>query len=100
MNQSGQLLFAPSSLALLGILPATAHQITGTHGSPSATTTIDSNYIPQSVASVRRRDQPQCEGTPSRGGRKTIVQPKGAPNILLSRSVAGLDWRIRNREVN
>ena len=53
MNQSGQLLFAPSSLALLGILPATAHQITGTHGSPNATTTIDSNYIPRSVASVR-----------------------------------------------
>jgi hypothetical protein len=46
MNQSLRLLLTSTALALLGIIPATAQQITGTPGSPSATTTIDGNYIP------------------------------------------------------
>ena len=46
MNQSLRLLLAYTAIALLGIIPATAQQITGTPGSPSATTTIDGNYIP------------------------------------------------------
>ena len=45
MNQPLRLLLTSTALAL-GIIPATAHQITGTPGSPSATTTIDGNYIP------------------------------------------------------
>ena len=46
MNRSLRLLLAFAALALLAIKPATAQQITGTPGSPSATTTIDGNYIP------------------------------------------------------
>jgi hypothetical protein len=40
MNKSLRLLLTSTALALLGIIPATAQQITGTPGSPSATTTI------------------------------------------------------------
>ena len=46
MNQSLRLLLAFAALALPAITPATAQQITGTPGSPSATTTVDGNYIP------------------------------------------------------
>ena len=53
MNQSQRLLLAFAALALLTIIPATAQQLTGTPGSPSATTTIDGNYIPESATYVR-----------------------------------------------
>jgi arylsulfatase len=46
MNQSLRLLLTSTALVLGGIIPATAQQITGTPGSPSATTTIDGHYIP------------------------------------------------------
>ena len=41
MNQSLRVLLTYTALALLGIIPAKAQQITGTPGSPSATTTND-----------------------------------------------------------
>ena len=46
MNQSLRLLLTSTALVLVGIIPATAQQITGTPGSPRATKTIDDNYIP------------------------------------------------------
>ena len=61
---------------------ATAQQITGTPGSPSATTTIRGNQIPA--------PEPKFGGVikETLQGSKTwwpprIVPPKGAPNILL-----------------
>lgn len=82
MNQSLRLIFMSTALALVGITPATAQQITGTLGSPSATTTIDGNYIPN--------PPPQFGGQINLNAKDSkpwwppsIVPPKGAPNILL-----------------
>jgi arylsulfatase len=73
-----------SALVVLGLasIPANAQQVTGTPGSPSATTTIDGRYIPNvpapfgGVINLEAKDSkpywpPQ------------IVPPTGAPNILL-----------------
>ena len=82
MTQSLRLLLTSTALALLGIIPATAQQITGTTGSPSATTTIDGNYIPN--------PPPAFGGEINLNSKNSkpwwppnIVPPKGAPNILL-----------------
>ena len=63
-------------------LPADAQRITGTPGSPDATTTIDGRYLPPP-------DQPfqgeinlnALQSKPAWPAR--VVPPKGAPNILL-----------------
>jgi arylsulfatase A-like enzyme len=82
MNQSLRLLLASTALALVGITPATAQQITGTPGSPSATTTIDGNYIPNPPPAfggeINLNAQDSKPWWPP-----NIVPPKGAPNILL-----------------
>jgi arylsulfatase len=59
-----------------------AQQITGTPGSPSATTTIDGKYLPPPPAPFG--------GTINLGAKDskpywppTVVPPKGAPNVLL-----------------
>ena len=82
MNQPLRSLIASTALALLGVMPATAQQITGTPGSPSATTTIDGNYIPN--------PPPAFGGTINLNSTDSkpwwppnIVPPKGAPNVLL-----------------
>ena len=82
MDQSLRLLLTSTALALIGIIPATAQQITGTSGSPSATTTIDGNYIPNpppafggDINLTRKNSKPWWP--------PNIVPPKGAPNILL-----------------
>jgi len=70
------------ALSLPALGAATAQVITGTPGSPSATTTIDGKYLPNpppkfggeiglDVAQSKPYWQPQ------------VVPPKGAPNILL-----------------
>ena len=51
------LIVTSTALALVGIIPAAAQQITGTPGSPSATTTIDGKYLPPSASALRRHDQ-------------------------------------------
>ena len=82
MNQSLRLVLTSTALVLVGIIPATAQQITGTPGSPSATTTIDGNYIPNSppafggVINLDAKDSKPWWPP-------NIVPPKGAPNILL-----------------
>ena len=82
MNQPLRSLIASTALALLGVMPATAQQITGTPGSPSATTTVDGNYIPN--------PPPAFGGTINLNSTNSkpwwppnIVPPKGAPNVLL-----------------
>ena len=68
--------------ALLASGPAPAQVVTGTPGSPSATTTIDGKYLPP--------PQPPFGGVINMDAKDsqpywppTVVPPKGAPNILL-----------------
>ncbi|MEW6352395.1 MAG: arylsulfatase [Thermodesulfobacteriota bacterium] len=69
-------------VAVLGALPASAQQITGEPGSPSATTTIDGRQIPpppQKFQGTIERNAAQSKPYwPAR-----VVPPKGAPNVLL-----------------
>ena len=67
---------------LLAVAPAVAQQITGTPGSPSATTTIQGEQIPAPpqkfggvIKDTARQSKPYW---PAR-----VVPPKGAPNVLL-----------------
>jgi hypothetical protein len=67
---------------LLAVAPASAQQVTGVPGSPSATTTIDGKQLPP---------QPPTFGGVINDSAKDskpwwaprIVPPKGAPNVLL-----------------
>ena len=82
MNQSLRLLLTSTALVLLGIIPATAQQITGTPGSPSATTTIDGNYIPNPPPAFGGEINLDAKASKP-WWPPNIVPPKGAPNILL-----------------
>lgn len=69
-------------LLVLAVDPAHAQKITGTPGSPSATTTIDGQQLPApdpKFGGVIKNDA--LESTPWWAPR--IVPPKDAPNILL-----------------
>ena len=73
-------------LACLVVVPATvpinAQQITGTPGSPSATTTIDGRYLPPPPQPFGGEINPNAlQSKPYWPAR--VVPPKGAPNILL-----------------
>jgi arylsulfatase A-like enzyme len=63
-------------------LPVAAQQITGTPGSPSATTTIDGKYLPPPPPKFGGDINLQASQSkpywPAR-----VVPPKGAPNVLL-----------------
>ena len=70
------------SLLVLGGISASAQQITGTPGSPSATTTIDGKQLPP--------PPPKFEGVIKENAKDskpwwppTVVPPKSAPNVLL-----------------
>ena len=82
MNQSLRLLLAFTALALLGIIPATAQQTTGTPGSPSATTTIDGKYLPPPPAPFGGTINLDAQNSKPYWP-PTVVPPKGAPNVLL-----------------
>ena len=82
MNQFLRLLLTSTALALVGIIPATAQQITGTPGSPSATTTIDGNYIPNPAPAFGGEINLNAENSKP-WWPPNIVPPKGAPNVLL-----------------
>jgi hypothetical protein len=82
MNHSRRLLLTSTALALLGIMPATAQQITGTPGAPSATTTIDGNYIPNPPPAFGGEINLNAKDSKT-WWPPNIVPPKGAPNILL-----------------
>ena len=77
-----------TSISILGLSaifvwdPAVAQQITGTPGSPSATTTIDGKQLPAPPT--------KFEGVITQGAKDSkpywpprLVPPKGAPNVLL-----------------
>src|ERR1700731_1862030 len=75
-------LLATVAIAAVSGLPAAAQQITGTPGSPGATTTIDGKYLPP--------PPPKFGGEIGLGAKDsapywppTVVPPKGAPNVLL-----------------
>ncbi len=75
--------FALTAAALLWlVLPATAQQINGTPGSPSATVTLDGKQIPpppMKFGGVIKETAPDSKPYwPPR-----VVPPKGAPNVLL-----------------
>jgi arylsulfatase A-like enzyme len=71
-----------SIVALLAAGPAAAQQVTGTPGSPGATTTIDGRYLPPPPPPFGGQIGPNAaQSTPSWPA--LVVPPKGAPNILL-----------------
>src|SRR6266481_1794471 len=78
------LMLLGASLALLCALPPARAQIqiTGTPGSPSATTTIDGAQLPPPPAKfggvIKETAKDSTPYWPPR-----VVPPKGAPNVLL-----------------
>ena len=70
---SAAALIAGALLASDGTL---AQQISGTPGSPSATTTIEGNQLPPPPQPFRRRDQGQCRAVEGRGGRRASCRPR------------------------
>ena len=82
MKQSLRSLLASAALALLSIIPATAQKITGTPGSPSATTTVDGNYIPNPPPAFGGEINLNANNSKP-WWPPNIVPPKGAPNVLL-----------------
>jgi hypothetical protein len=71
-----------AAAAMFVALPAPAQEITGTPGSPSATTTLDGRYLPNPptpFGGVINLDA--THSTPY--WPPTVVPPKGAPNVLL-----------------
>jgi len=73
---------AVAALVVAALVPAEAQQVTGTPGSPGATTTIDGKYLPPppppfgGVINLQA-SQSKPYWPPQ------VVPPKGAPNILL-----------------
>lgn len=71
-----------SVVLMLGAVPASAQQITGTPGSPNATTTLDGKQLPP--------PPPKFGGVINESAKDSkpwwpprVVPPKGAPNVLL-----------------
>src|SRR5215510_11532233 len=70
------------ALLVLPVVTANAQQITGTPGSPSATTTIEGNQVPPPPQKFEGKiERNAAQSTPWWPAR--VVPPKGAPNILL-----------------
>jgi arylsulfatase A-like enzyme len=76
------LAFSAATFLLIAYAPAGAQQTTGVPGSPSATTTIDGNYLPPpppkfggKVGLDAAQSKPYWP--------PAVVPPKGAPNVLL-----------------
>jgi arylsulfatase A-like enzyme len=68
--------------ALLAAGPAAAQQVTGTPGSPGATTTIDSRYLPPPPQPFRGEINTNAAQSKPYWS-QLVAPPKGAPNILL-----------------
>ncbi len=81
MKTSG-LAFFSLTLAVLAFAPAKAQQVEGVPGSPSATTTIDGNYLPPPLPKFG--GQIGLDAAQSKPyWPPAVVPPKGAPNVLL-----------------
>src|SRR5208283_4258093 len=69
-------------IATLAVTPATAQQVTGVPGSPSATTTIDGMQLPPPPSKfggvIKESAKDSKPYWPP-----SVVPPKGAPNVLL-----------------
>ena len=82
MKQSLFLLLTSTALAVVCAASATAQEITGVPGSPSATTTIDGKQLPPPDPKfggvIKEKASESTPWWPPR-----IVPPKGAPNVLL-----------------
>src|SRR6201996_2534106 len=75
-------LLASVPAASISYPPASAQQITGTPGSPSATTTIPGNQLPPPPQTFEGKiEHNAAQSTPYWPAR--VVPPKGAPNVLL-----------------
>jgi len=75
-------LLAGAAVLALGAVTAFAQQITGTPGSPSATTTVEGNQLPPPPQPFHGKiERNTAQSTPYWPMR--VVPPKGAPNILL-----------------
>ena len=82
MKTNRYLLLLPIALLLGQALPVQAQQITGTPGSPSATTSIKGNQLPAPQPPFGGViNQNALQSTPWWAPR--IVPPAGAPNVLL-----------------
>src|SRR5512144_1412019 len=76
------MLLAMILTAVLAAAPATAQQVTGAPGSPSATTTIKGDQLPPPPSkfggTIERNAAQSTSYWPPR-----VEPPKGAPNVLL-----------------
>ena len=77
-----RLLLTTLSTSVLAVTAALAQEVTGTPGSPSATTTIDGKQIPPPPPAFGGVIKEKAsESKPWWAPR--VVPPKGAPNVLL-----------------
>src|SRR5262249_26377978 len=80
--KTAALLLSALALTLLAGDPVSAQQPQGASGSPSATTTIDGNYLPPPPPRFGGEITPNAlQSKPYWPPR--VVPPKGAPNVLL-----------------
>jgi len=70
-----------AAIVLTGV-PSFAQHITGTPGSPDATTTIDGRYLPPPPQAFRGQIELNADRSKPAWPMR-VVPPKGAPNILL-----------------
>jgi arylsulfatase A-like enzyme len=76
------LVISAATLTVLTLVPAFAQQVSGTPGSPTATTVIDGRYLPPPSPPFQGDiNLNAAQSTPAWPAR--VVPPKGAPNILL-----------------
>ena len=69
-------------MSLLAVSSVSAQQTTGTPGAPSATTTVDGNYLPNPPSAFGGEIGLDAKDWKPYWPAQ-IVPPKGAPNILL-----------------
>jgi arylsulfatase A-like enzyme len=82
MGMAGCRLLASCALLVLAVSTTYAQQITGTPGSPSATTTIDGKYLPPPPPKFGGEINLQASQSKPYWSPQ-VVPPQGAPNILL-----------------
>ncbi len=81
-NPTIRALALSASVLALTTVSTFAQQITGTPGSPSATTTIDGKYLPPPPAPFGGTINLDAKDSKAYWP-PTVVPPKGAPNVLL-----------------
>ncbi len=73
------ILLAAGVLAGAGVPAVFAQQVTGTLGSPSATTTVSPAQLPGARPEVRRRHQGRRAAVEGTGGRRVSCRPRARP---------------------